>query len=503
MTLFKKFKHLFDPIDLTKGSITKDLILFLIPTVLSLIFQQIYSLTDAIIAGQYLSETEIAGLNDAVPLVNMALNFTWGCTSGFSVIVSNKIGAKNPDDARKSFWLQAWLSLVVTVILTISIICCINPLLKFIGVVPSTEGSEMNNVYIAAATYVFVISLGIIAQVSYNWIISTLRALGDSFTPFLFLIFSTLINIGLDFAFIVGCHLGVAGAALATILSELLAAIGSCIYTFLRYKSLRYRKGDFKVSWNFVKQHLRLGLPLGFQYAILQIGIIIMQAAIVKYDYVDSTGADFVLNTPAQLGYSVANKLDGLLMSPLSALGTSMLSYIGQNYGAHDEDRIKKGYRDSLIIGLCAWIFVMTVGLLMTINGAYQYVFLADDKVTATTLRYGNAYLYIACPCLGILMVLFVTRNTLQGLNKPLFPFLAGIGELFARSLICLYAPALINGGAIDSTASIESFYFVCAADPLAWLVASCILLIPMVSLLVKSHKKNKQLISLSNNEKK
>ncbi|MFA6861642.1 MAG: MATE family efflux transporter [Bacilli bacterium] len=489
MTLLAKFKKLFDPIDLTKGNIYKDITLFMIPIILSLIFQQLYSLTDAIIVGQSLSDSEIAGVNDAIPIVSIALNFSWGCTCGFSVVISNRIGAKKPEEARRSFLLQLCLSTFVTVVLTIVMILSINWLLAFIGISPSTEGSSMQAVYKSAYTYVFIISLGIIAQMAYNQIVSVLRAIGDSFTPFLFLVFSTVLNIGLDSWFILGLSWGVAGSAIATVLSELLAAIFSAIYVFVRYKQLRFRKGDFSFTWKFILEHLRLGLPLGFQFSILQIGIIIMQAAIVKYDFTDPTGTAFIAGTPAQVGYSVANKLDGILMSPFSALGTGMLSYMGQNNGAKDSERITKGFKASIIIGFFTWIIVMITGLLLTINGAYQHIFLANDRINSETLRYGNSYLYLACPCLVVLMILFIARNTLQGLNKPLFPFLAGIGELLARSLICLYVPALVNGGAIDYTASSASFYFVCAADPLAWLTATCILLIPLISMLRKQKK--------------
>jgi putative MATE family efflux protein len=232
MNTLKKFRHLFDPIDLTKGSILKDMVIFLIPILLSMVFQQIYTTTDAIVVGQNLGPNEIAGINDVGPLSGFALQFAIGCTSGFSVIIANKIGEANLEDARKSFLTQIILSLIISVVLTVAFCLLTDPLLSLMKIVPSSSDTNKQAIYQAAHDYLFIIYLGIICQMAYNQIFSVLRALGDSYTPFLFLVLGTVLNIFLDILFIVPLKWGVAGSAWATILSEL-SGSGRLLYLCL------------------------------------------------------------------------------------------------------------------------------------------------------------------------------------------------------------------------------------------------------------------------------
>lgn len=484
MKILKKFKALFDPIDLTKGSILKDLAIFIVPILLSMVFQQVYTLTDAIIVGHNLGPNQIAGLNDANAATGLTLQFAIGCTSGLSVVISHRIGESNFSDARKSFLLQILLCLGFTIVLTVTFCLLVDPILSLMKINPGSDGSAKQELYLAAHDYLFIIFLGTIAQMGYNMVSANLRALGDSFVPFLFLVLGTALNVLLDYLFIVPFEWGVAGSAWATNLSTLLAAVGCYIYAFIKYPFLRYQKGVFKCTMPFVFEHLKLGLPLAFQSMILQVGIIIMQMSIVSFD-IDLNGLT-VIGQPATVGYSVANKLNYILMNAYSAFGTAMLTFHGQNYGAMDFNRIKKGFKLSLLIGTIAWVIMSAIGLLLTINGAYCHIFLSRENITDEVIRYGNAYLYVAIPCDLILMFLFLFRNSLQGLDQPLFPFLAGIGELLARTLLCLFLPAAINGGAIDSTASMASYVGVCLADPLAWTCA-VIIMLPIFKVVFKN----------------
>ena len=201
--LFKKFKSLFDQIDLTKGNILKVLLAFFVPIVLSMIFQQIYTLTDTIIVGQTLSQQEVAGVSSSSVLVWIILQFGIGATSGFSVVISERIGAKDVDGARKSYAVQIILCIIVSLILTVVGICLIPTMLKMINIVDNPLDAIMQEEYNAAYTYVLIIYIGTIAQVFYNLMVSILRALGDSFSPFVILVASTVINVFLDLLFIV------------------------------------------------------------------------------------------------------------------------------------------------------------------------------------------------------------------------------------------------------------------------------------------------------------
>lgn len=487
--LFKKFKSLFDQIDLTKGNILKVLLAFFVPIVLSMIFQQIYTLTDTIIVGQTLSQQEVAGVSSSSVLVWIILQFGIGATSGFSVVISERIGAKDVDGARKSYAVQIILCIIVSLILTVVGICLIPTMLKMINIVDNPLDAIMQEEYNAAYTYVLIIYIGTIAQVFYNLMVSILRALGDSFSPFVILVASTVINVFLDLLFIVVFKMGVAGSAWATVISQGLAAIAAIIYTYKKYEWLRIKKTDWKFSSPFLMRHLKNGLTLGFQFSILEIGIIIMQRAVNSYDI--NPDGTLVNGVPAQVGYGAASKVFGFLMCFLNALGVAVLSYISQNYGAKQIDRIKKGTIISFIIGLVLWILIMLIGLLSTIKGGYLYVFYSKDKINENSIKYGNLYLYIAVPFMIILMILFLTRNILQGFEKPLFSFLSGVGELVARTLICLFVPALVNGGPINSSASNLSYLFVALADPLAWIAAVAIMIVPVIKLVFFPKKEN------------
>lgn len=469
MKFGEKIKNIFKPVDLTNGSIAKSLLTFLVPIVLSMLFQQLYTLTDALIVGQTLSEPEVAGVNSSSPLVYIVLQLGMGCTAGFSVIISEKIGMQDKSGTRKSFFVQIVLSLAISLVLTGIGILLIPTLLSWLGIAPSTTDMAMQQEHQAAYTYLLYIYIGIIFQVFYNLIVSVLRALGDSLTPFLFLVGSTVLNVGLDLLFIMVFKMGVAGSAIATVISQGAAAIGAFIYGWKKYDALRISKEDVKVPAKIYWKHLYNGLPLGFQFSVLEIGIIVMQAAVIAFDFMPD--GNMVAGLPAQMGYGTACKIFNLLMCFLNGLGTAVLSFVSQNVGAGKYERVKKGIRTALVIGIFLWLFIVAVGLLLTINGAYQHLFLSDEKVTAESIKYGNTYLFTTVPLMIILMVLFVVRNALQGMQKPLWPFLSGVGELAARTLVCLFLPALINHGAVDSTASLASYISVCSADPAAWVL--------------------------------
>ena len=478
-TVLKKFKKLFEPFDLTKGSITKGLLLFMVPILLSMVFQQLFTMTDAIIVGQNLGTYEIAGINDVSAISNIALQFCIGVTSGFSVVISHKIGENNFNDARKSFYLQLVLCLAMTVILTIGFCLSTDLLLGIMKITPSETDANQQLLYQSAHDYVFIIYLGIFANMFYNFIFSNLRALGDSFTPFIFLVLAVILNIFLDYLFIVPLNWGVSGSAWATVLSEALATIACFIYAYVKYSYLHYQRGDLKVTKRFVLEHLKLGLPLGLQSSILEIGIIIMQMGVIAFDY--TVEGTLVVGTPAQVGYSVACKVNLIIMNVYQSIAMALMTYLGQNHGANQYGRIKKGLAIGSLIGFIAYLILTTVGLLITINGAYMYIFLKPENITPEAIKYGNLYLYLCIPCDFILLILFICRHSLQGLDRPLFPFLAGIGELLARTICCLFLPQIVNGGPINSSASDMSFIAVSLADPLAWIAAIAFMLVPLI----------------------
>lgn len=485
MNLFRRFKKLFDPVDLTQGKIIKVMIPFFIPIMFSMVFQQLYSLTDSIIVGQNLSANEITGVSDAVPMTFLVLTFTSGLTAGFSTLLSDAVGSNDESRMRRSFFIQIVLSLAFTLILTVAAYFSIDFMLSVLKISPSAEDQNMQAIYESAKTYMAILFVfGIFSQMFYNLITSVLRGIGDSFIPFLFLVFSTVLNVFLDLLFIIPLNWGVAGSAYATVISQFLSALGAFIYAYARYPKLRIRKEDMKIDGKYLAKHLWFGLPLGFQYSILYIGVVVMQAAIIPFDI--APNGMTVLNNPAQIGYGVANKFSGLLMNFLNAVGMGMLTFVSQNKGANKVDRIKDGFRVGFEIMTALALFLMAVGLLFTINGAYQYVFLASDKVSQQSLVYGNMYLYVSLPFYFVLGMIYLGRNTIQGLGKPVFPLLGGISELITRVLVCTFLPQIVNGAPITSEASLPSYAIVCAADPITWIFSAAIVIIPSFVIIYK-----------------
>ena len=467
----KTLKRFFGPIDLTKGTPWKVIVQFLFPIFLSLCFQQVYSLTDALIVGQTLP-LQFAGVSDTGSLVFIVLQFAFGCTAGFSVLTANRFGKHDMNGVHKSFATSIVLSLFVSFILTIAALLSVPYLLKWINLDPSLDPIT----YQAAYVYIMVIYAGLISQVFYNLICGVLRAIGDSLTPLLFLIVSSALNIGLDFAFIYGMptvELKVAGAAIATVIAQGLSAILCFIYTYHKYPNLRLKREDFKLDGSFTFEHLKQGLPLAFQFSILAIGLIVMQASVDAFDIgkflTDGSAAHY-----AQDGYGAGGKLFGFLMMAYDALGSAMLSYTAQNKGAGLNSRVKKGATQSFLIMGVMYLFVNLIGLCACINGAFVYIFLSADAIYPQTIFYATSYFFEVLPISFTLGVLFVSRNVVQGLEKPLLPFLAGVGELVARLLACAFLPALMNPA--NPTSNL-SFYGLALADPLAWTFA-CLFLV-------------------------
>lgn len=467
------------PVDLTEGTPWKVILKYALPIMLSYLLQQIYVLTDAIICGQVLTAGEVAGVNDTFPLTFIFLQFAFGCTAGFSVITAGCVGRGDAKGTRRSLAAQIYLSFAISVLLTILSIALLPWMLGIINVTP-----ENREVYDAAYTYCLIVFIGIAAQMGYNFICSILRSIGDSVTPLVFLVISTALNVGLDLLFLVPLKMGPAGAAIATVLAQFISFIACMVYTFAKYEKLRISGDEWRVSLQSMKNHLIQGLPLGLQFSILAIGIIVMQGAVVRFDITES--GIMLADTPAQNGYGAANKLINFLMAFFNGLGAAVLGYNAQNYGKGEYDRIKRGTLQSLVMMLIISFMCLGAALLMARNGWYQYIFMSADKVNDATIMYGNTFLYIDMITYPLLGFLLVTRSGVQGVCKPAYVLGAGIAELAARILICTFVPSLVNGAPIDANASHLAYALVCAADPGAWIAACIVLLIPTINIIIR-----------------
>ncbi len=414
---FQALRDLFHPVDLTHGTCWRTILQFSLPVILSYLLQQVYTISDAAIVGQTLTAQEVAGVNDTASLVFIFLQFAFGVSAGFCVITSCCVGCRDQAGVRRSM----------------------------------------------------------AAQLFYNFICSFLRSMGDSVTPLLFLLGSTVLNVALDLLFILVLHWGVAGAAGATVTAQLISTVACFAYAFSKYPDLRLHKEDWRITGLDLKRHIVQGVPLGLQFSVLAIGIIVMQSVVVKFDMIDGQ----MVSHAAQNGFGAANKLNSLIMTPVNGLGTAMTSFTAQNLGAGYTHRIRKGILQGLVMAAIIGVCSVGLGLLLTIDGAYLHIFLSADKVTADTIRFGNHFLYVDFSMYLLLCFLFVIRNCVQGIQRAPFVLWAGASELIARVAICLTLPALLSGGVVSAQSPELAFYALCAADPLAWLAADLALLVP------------------------
>ena len=467
---FQALRDLFHPVDLTHGTCWRTILQFSLPVILSYLLQQVYTISDAAIVGQTLTAQEVAGVNDTSSLVFIFLQFAFGVSAGFCVITSCCVGCRDQAGVRRSMAAQLVLSAGLTVLLSALALVLLNPMLAWINVTP-----ENPEVYRAAYTYCGIIFAGIGAQLFYNFICSFLRSMGDSVTPLLFLLGSTVLNVALDLLFILVLRWGVAGAAGATVTAQLISTVACFAYAFSKYPDLRLHKEDWRITGLDLKRHIVQGVPLGLQFSVLAIGIIVMQSVVVQFDMLDGV----MVSSSAQMGFGAANKLFNLTATPMNALGTAMTSFTAQNLGAGNHDRIRRGALQAL--GMMAIIAVAAVscGLLLTLNNTYLHIFLSADKITADTIRFGNTFLYVDYSMYLFLGCVFITRNCVQGIGRSQFVLGAGAAELVARIAVCLTLPAAVAGGVVSAQANPLAFYALCAADPMAWIAADIVLAIP------------------------
>ena len=428
---------------MTKGEPFKLISLYSLPILIGQLFQQLYNMCDTIIVGQLLGANALAAVGTTGPMNFLVLGFLYGMTSGFAVITAQKYGAKNFEQLKKSVAVNILLNLVVGIVIT-AIACLLTmPILKLINTPPEIIDQ--------AFSYIFVIYIGILAIVLYNGCSCVLRAVGDSKTPVYFLLISSVLNIILDIVFIKYFDSGVAGAAWATVISQGISGVGCFIWIIIKYPILHVGIKDFKCSWNFIWSHLSTGLSMGFQFSITAIGTIILQGALNKF------------GSTKIAAYTAAQKVEQLVTVAASVMGVTMANYAGQNLGAARIDRIKEGVTKSIIISTAFAIFACV--LAWTLSDQMVGLFLDGSTMEASVwneiLSSARLYLRICGLFFPTLFLLFIYRNTMQGIGKGFWPLMGGVFELVARTLAAYLLPGIMG------------YIGIIAAGPLAWIAAT------------------------------
>ena len=423
--------------DLTVGKPLFQILRFALPLVLGTLFQQLYSFADTVIVGRCLGTDALGAVGTTYSLNFLILGFVQGACVGFGIPVAETFGAKDKGGLRKYLFNGALLCVVLSVVFTISTTLMAGPLLQLIH--------TPEELYADAVLYIRIIFLGIPATVLYNYASSVLRAMGDSQHPFYFLLVASVLNIGLDYLLIVSMGMGVDGAALATVLSQLLSG-GLCAFWFFtrtaKQEELTFRGQSSLLSAGHCKRLAYIGFPMGFEYSVSAIGAVIMQDAIN------------LLGSTAVAAQTAGEKIRQMFTLPMESVGMAMATYVGQNHGAHRTDRIKQGIKDGCTIQLtycvAAWVVIFfvkpyAVGLVLGD---------ADPAVTAGAIQYLAIMSMLFC-FHGLLMIF---RNTLQGLGYSVQAIISGVGELIGRSL----------GGLLAVKTGL-GYVGICLSNPFAW----------------------------------
>ena len=425
--------------DMTNGSPSKHILGFAVPMLFGMLFQQFYNLVDTIIVGKTLGVEALAGVGATGSINFMIIGFCMGVCNGFVIPVAQCFGAKKPADLRKYVFNGYICSIVFAIVLTLaSVIFC-----RRILIIMNTPADIIDHAY----NYI-VIFIGIPTVFLYNMVSGVIRSLGDSKTPVVFLVLSSIINVVLDFFLILVCKMGVAGAGWATVTSQLISGLTCLIYMYKKYDILKGDKSERVLDRRFITNLCMNGVPMGLQYSITAIGSTILQAA------VNTLGSTYVAAMTA------GSKMFNFTCCPFDALGSTMATYAGQNVGAAKIKRLGQGVRSAMIIGS-----VYSVLSLIALYFTTDYIALLFVNASETTIIALTRQFILASACFYIpLTGVNVVRFCIQGMGFSVFAISAGILEMIGRAFAAIILIPSIG------------FMGACLASPIAWIAADAFL---------------------------
>ena len=427
----------------------KHIVRFTIPLFLGNVFQQLYNMADSAIVGQKLGVEALTSVGQSASITFLIIGFCMGTCAGFGIPISQRFGARDNKTMRKYVYNSLYLSAVIAAILTV--VCC--ALTRQILQMINTPAVYMDNAY----KYLFIIFLGLPCTVLYNIAASIARAVGDSKTPFISLVVSAVLNVGLDFLFIFGFGMGVEGAAIATVISQGVSGVLCLVKVLTKYKELRDSKS---------KDYLHINKK-AVKVLLTAIGSILLQIAIngLENVYIQA--------------YTIAIKVKMLFIPMLDSLGTALATFVGQNYGAGDFGRIKRGIRDSVILGL---IFsAVTMAVITFFRRYIIMVFVKQGEAgVGAVVDAAYQYIFIDVMLIALLALLFVFRYSIQGIGKSLTAMVAGFMEMASRLVMSLFVIPTVG------------WLAACFTDPLAWGSAMVYCLVAFLILMHIKQKKHK-----------
>ena len=433
--------------DLTSGPMLQKIILFSIPLAASSILQLLFNAADVVVVGRFAGSTALAAVGSNGSLINLLVNLFVGLSLGANVVAARCFGAKDERQMKKAMGGTILLGSCCAVVLSGLCLLNMSGLLKLLNISPE--------LFAAARGYIGIVIAGLLAATLYNICAAMLRAIGDSFTPLLFLILAAFLNIAMDYGFILCLHTGVEGAAYATVIAQAVSAFLCFLYMRRKYPQLTLKKEDFKPDMILYKKLFGAGLSMGFMTSLVGIGTMALQTSINTF------GTDIIV------AHTAARKISSIYMLPFSVMGTTLATYCGQNLGAGKYSRIRQGIRDTVLV-----TFVWCTGVIIS---AYTVAPWLIRTVTATQKKdiidTASLYLRVNTPFYYVPTVICLFRNSMQGFGDNRTPVISSSLEMIGKVLIALLlAPAI-------------GYYGIIVAEPIVWFI----MVIPLVVNMVRS----------------
>lgn len=433
---------------LTSGSPWKLLLEFSVPILIGQVFQLLYSLFDTKIVGAVLGEVPLSAVGSISSLYNMMTSFANGLTMGFSILLAFHFGAKNNDRVKKIFASAISLSTIITVIVTAGIMLFLNSIMTFLNI--PADQLQM------ARDYIQVLILGFLITVAYNLCANSLRAIGDSITPLIYLIIASLGNVIMDILFVKYLGWGVAGAAYATVLAQLVSVILCIIHIKRKFPLLHVKRESFAPEKDMTVEMLKNGLSMGLMSSLVGLGTLTLQSAI------NSLGTQIIV------AHTAARKVCEIMMLPGMVVAYAMTTFASQNNGAGRIDRVKSGLKSAMLMGVI-WCIIV---IILMFGFAPEFVSFLTSSTDETILYWGSLYLKFDLSLNIICYAINVLRNMLQGLGYRITPVISSSIELIGK---IIFAFALVP---------VMGYWGVILTEPIVWIAMVIPLIVKTVTAL-------------------
>lgn len=431
--------------ELTAGRPLPLILKFALPLLLGNVLQQTYSLVDAAIVGRTLGINALAAVGASTSVVFLILGFCNGCCSGFGIPIAQKFGARDYSTMRRYVHTSIRLAAVMSVVIAaVTALLC-----AFILRCMSTP----ENIFEGAYAYLLVTFIGIPATFFYNLLSCIIRALGDSKTPFWFLLFAAVLNVALDFFCILVLGWGVAGAAIATVVAQGVSAVLCYVFMMRRFEILKSAPEERAFNSRAARTLLGVGIPMGLQFSITAIGSIMLQSS------------NNALGTACVAAFTAAMRIKMFFLTLLDSLGMAMATYAGQNYGAGKPRRVWEGVKAAALIMICYCAVV--AALLWAFSEPFAMLFV--DASETEILKDTALFLHVAGTFLWVVGLLCILRYTIQGVGFTMLAMLSGVAEMIARILVSVIAVPRWG------------YIAVCFGDSTAWFFADAFLVVAFI----------------------